>query len=805
MTQQLVNVGSVAGDGTGDRGQVPFTKVNQNFTELYSSAFYSGVDTGIANAHVVSLSSLVPNPVVFPATAGTVLRFTPAAANTGAATLNGVAIVNGAGAALSGGELQTTTSLVVELYGGVWQILNPNTSALISQLLSQNALGILFYPRTAAEIAAAVIPTNYYINSDWLDPRRYGAIGDGSTDDTVALNSWVAVINASTNPVSTWPSFRMFLCGPLNTISASNFTWNCYSSILVKANSWSSSNHVNLTGSNVTINSLTINGNQGAFSAQPVGQLLNASCNGLRMDSCAFLNSPLVGVQLNAVTQGSFVNCHFDSNCNLGIQFLTCSYLKFTNCTWNYDGYGFQKTLATNAFAAFGFALRFRSHHIEFVNCEALQNGRDGMNTNQGSYAIKYIGCLAWMNGDGGFTLAADNTSSGTPGNSESPFDIEYIDCESYNNWSSGLAAYVPVYNVSVIGGRYYNNNRLVGVQAIASSYFNGLYFAGGSTGIYVDTKAYDDRQLCVVTANASGVLTATNWGLGLLANGSPGTTFVATAQNYPRVALYNASMVFQGYGNITSEASGTVTITTAAFNGVTIASIVAGWYVTQRVQHNGCFMDSGSTGSMAIDGFGQLPGPFGYTGYKQMSSGLASGQNVLLPKALLDYNELLSNPTWDANTGSGTTWSYSLPSGASANYYTTAGATLRSPGCLQLVGGTIAQSSGDGILVTNGLYYGQTCFIECSCWVYANAPGDANITLFWNPGSTFSTTVYHPGGGWKHLKIGAYIPTGNTSIDLRVVSAAGKTNYFDTASIRVKSDYSDNRDYFYPTRNLPS
>jgi hypothetical protein len=36
MSQQVVNVGTVAGDGTGDRGQVPFQKTNANFTELYS-------------------------------------------------------------------------------------------------------------------------------------------------------------------------------------------------------------------------------------------------------------------------------------------------------------------------------------------------------------------------------------------------------------------------------------------------------------------------------------------------------------------------------------------------------------------------------------------------------------------------------------------------------------------------------------------------------------------------------------------------------------------------------------------------
>lgn len=36
MTQQLINVGSSANDGTGDPLRDAFTKANQNFTELYA-------------------------------------------------------------------------------------------------------------------------------------------------------------------------------------------------------------------------------------------------------------------------------------------------------------------------------------------------------------------------------------------------------------------------------------------------------------------------------------------------------------------------------------------------------------------------------------------------------------------------------------------------------------------------------------------------------------------------------------------------------------------------------------------------
>ena len=55
---------------------------------------------------------------------------------------------------------------------------NPLTSA---------AIGYTLYPQSAGESGASVTPTNY--NYIWGDVRRYGAEGDGTTDDTTAINN----------------------------------------------------------------------------------------------------------------------------------------------------------------------------------------------------------------------------------------------------------------------------------------------------------------------------------------------------------------------------------------------------------------------------------------------------------------------------------------------------------------------------------------------------------------------------------------------------------------------------------------
>lgn len=641
--------------------------------------------------------------------------------------------------------------------------------------------------RTTAEIAAGVTPTNYSYFE--LDPRRYGAVGDGTTNDTAALNLWVSVVNASTNPVANWPTGLTYVCGPLAAITVANFTWNCFSTLLVLANSWTATQlHISITGAGCRVYGLQVNGNQANFSSGIAGYLLSWTGSDLLLDGVQLTNSCSVGLYLGGA-KFRISNCHFDSNAYNGAEIDAASYGKTVNTTFNFNGYGFQKTLATNTFQAFGFALRFRTHHCVFMNCEAMQNGRDGFNTNQGSYAIKYVGCVAWMNGDGGFTIASDNTSGGTPGNSEACYDLEYVDCEAYNNWSSGLSAYALCYNVTVDGGRYYNNHRIAGTASEASSYFSGLYFSGGSTGIRVRTKSYDDRQLCPVTAATSGVVTATGWVAG-------------TMGNYPRVAFYNAALAFQGWGNITAESAGSVTVTTTASNGVTTSSIAAGWFVTQRVQNNGCFFDNACIGSADIDGFGFMPNNLTFSGYKTMSAFTANGQNILLPEKTVDYTELLLNPTFDSSISTG--WTYSLTGGGASNLFTTAGALIRSPGALQLIGGTAAATA-DSTLITSGLNYVQNAWVETSVWAYSVNNSDSNLILFFNPGSgLLFSFVNHPGGGWRQLKIGAYLPAGSTQCTIRLTSAIGKTNYFDNATLRVKSDYYDPRDAAYASRSLP-
>lgn len=81
-----------------------------------------------------------------------------------------------------------TDSADVEIY--------PAVDPVNDQILSQASLGLMLYPRTAAEIAAGVTPTNYVYPEGWID--RYGSnTAPGTTDMTSAIQTAVNVAHAA--------------------------------------------------------------------------------------------------------------------------------------------------------------------------------------------------------------------------------------------------------------------------------------------------------------------------------------------------------------------------------------------------------------------------------------------------------------------------------------------------------------------------------------------------------------------------------------------------------------------------------
>ncbi len=92
------------------------------------------------------------------------------------------------------------------------EFLETTISAGSNISVSSNTVS-LFYPQTAAEIAAGVTPTNYYRPPGEI--YRYGAVGDGVTDDTTAIQTAIDVAAAGvpSAPTYNFGSVKVYLPG----------------------------------------------------------------------------------------------------------------------------------------------------------------------------------------------------------------------------------------------------------------------------------------------------------------------------------------------------------------------------------------------------------------------------------------------------------------------------------------------------------------------------------------------------------------------------------------------------------------
>lgn len=89
--QQVINVGTVANDGTGDSGRAAFQKSNANFTELYARPTITAIGSGLT-LNLGTLSLTIPFD---PASPGTIGGTTPAAASF--TTISASSTLSGAG------------------------------------------------------------------------------------------------------------------------------------------------------------------------------------------------------------------------------------------------------------------------------------------------------------------------------------------------------------------------------------------------------------------------------------------------------------------------------------------------------------------------------------------------------------------------------------------------------------------------------------------------------------------------------------------------------------------------------------
>jgi len=146
--------------------------------------------------------------------------------------------------------------------------------------LSQSVIGQYLYPQTAAELAAGVTPSNYAYPPG--DVRRYGAVGDGTTNDTTALaNALLVGGRLMLTPGAT------YLVSSQLTISVDRTDMVGFGATIKAANSTNYEHVLYATGrTGIAVRGLTVDVNQSNRSAS-----LTTRSNGIYLDGCT---EPLV-------------------------------------------------------------------------------------------------------------------------------------------------------------------------------------------------------------------------------------------------------------------------------------------------------------------------------------------------------------------------------------------------------------------------------------------------------------------------------------------------------------------------------
>ncbi len=138
--------------------------------------------------------------------------------------------------------------------------------------LSASIIGGFLYAQTAAESAAGVTPTLYQYPPG--DVRRYGAAGDGVTNDAAALQRWIS--GASDGALLTTVPGQTYRCGSGLTIASAcqidargaNFTFPFNGTAIT------------ISASNVAIRGGKYTGNSAAYNASGIGIFATGTLNG---------------------------------------------------------------------------------------------------------------------------------------------------------------------------------------------------------------------------------------------------------------------------------------------------------------------------------------------------------------------------------------------------------------------------------------------------------------------------------------------------------------------------------------------
>jgi hypothetical protein len=407
----------------------------------------------------------------------------------------------------------------------------------------------------------------------FLNVKDYGALGDGSTNDTAAINAAIAALTAGGtlwfprgrymtdggHTIST-PSVR--LLGP----SGRAQTYNTSAQLYLR--NGANATMLTVATNQVTVRDLALYGNYNNQSGTSNGLVINDGSNYFLLDAVwidSFHDDGLVVGQTTGTQSGTITNSEARVNQGYGMKFNAGATDTIVSQSY-IDQNGFSGVLCNAA------DISFTECHIWGNGTSAAGGSRDGMNFASSS-GCRIVNCYIESNTEGNGIRYATGTKN----------DHEIIGCDIWNNGFLGVSAFQAT-NLRIIGNTIRQNNFKgqagvsgagVALDGCTDFIVSDNHFYGPSP--FRQTYAYYETNACSNGLFANNVARAATHGTGDI--------FLSTAAVVPTIVRNNVGPADAGIGAVfrAFAATDTVVNNTTTYSAPLSLSIKAGQKYTIR------------------------------------------------------------------------------------------------------------------------------------------------------------------------------------------------------------------------------
>jgi len=363
----------------------------------------------------------------------------------------------------------------------------------------------ILYAQTQAELDALVLPVNTHFTTEgMITPFRFGAVGDGVTDDSTALQEWLAVLGQNSQRAFGFWGRGTFKCSTSLVVPANVFLLGAGNQATILKPTAAVTSYALTTSAGTKLHGFMIDGsattNAFGLLVGPVGPDYNelqdiwvqnfagGRGTGIRVAECVSL------IALRVFSVGCNTNLRIESN-NPGSLPTTCL---FQSCRFS------SAVVGDSSLTGSGKGVIIRSgQQITFRDCILEANAQEGM------YVLGVVGASTLIQ-----DLSIEDTwfEDNWHGHIDTGTNVYSLRIDG----SSGLGANASLCNVHLVQGTELSDRKsilLAACQAVLEKvrcyylFANDIVVAGSNCLVYVKDDAYDRCGRCISNPANNGNL----------------------------------------------------------------------------------------------------------------------------------------------------------------------------------------------------------------------------------------------------------------------------------------------------------